>query len=306
MKINAKTPVANTTPVQNAPAPAASPAQPTMAGDSLQVTRQPVSPGYDALKTLSDARELPPMPRGKAEQRAWLMDGFTRLMKMSAAEESLRKAWRDGKVDSGTVSVARPAIWAVQQTLAKAPAHAEVKKEFFGGVIQQANALIDTTATYPAPPADKAGKEAWLVEAKAHLVKLEEANRIMKDCWIQHQELPFDAMTAASRKVFAFDGQIRRVDRELNPLPPAPPRQPGTSSPGGPGRPLFELTQGAQKGLDSKNPVGQTVGAIVMPIAITLDVIDMLTRPLQWMESAKKVEVKKSTVIVNGGQVRIK
>jgi hypothetical protein len=306
MKITAKT-VAASAPVQNAPTQGA-PAEnkPAMASDSLQVARPAQTrsnPGTEALALLNEAAALPPMPRKKDEQAAWLMDGFARQMKMSAAEEAMRKAWGKGQIDGNTLSVARSKSWAVDRELAKAPGYEAAKKEFFGAVINQANALIDASANFPAPPADAAGKKAWIAQAKGEVAKLQEANRIMKDCWIHHQVLPFDAMTAASRKVSAFEFNIRKAELELN--PPAP-RQPGTPGTGGPGRPLFELTQGAQRGLDSNNPVGQTVGAIVMPIALTLDLIDLLTRPLQMVEAAKKVEVKKATVVVNGGQVSIK
>lgn len=303
--VKTSAPVSNAKPASAAPATVA--AKPTVSRDSLQVTR-PASnnPGTEALRVLTEASQLPPMPRDAAGQRAWLTDGFTRTLKMTAAEETMRQAWRDGKITGTDLSVAKSRIWAVQRELAKAPGYEAAKKEFFGGVIAQANGMIDGLANYPAAPADKAGKQAWMAAAKVELAKAKEAEKIMKACWFDHQVLPFEALSAASKKVWDFEGQIRRVDFELNPPAPRQPRQPGQPGSANPGRPLFELTQQAQRGLDSNNPIGQTAGAIVLPIALTIDLIDMLTRPLQWLESTQRVEVKKVDVKVSGGQVRIK
>lgn len=265
--------------------------QPKVQTDSLKVSKPDATPGGEALRYLNEASQLPPMPSDAAGQRAWLMDGFARLLKMSAAEKTLQEGWRDGKIDGKTLSVARSRSWTVERELEKAPGHAEAKKEFFSGVIKEASNMLDGLAGYPAAPADKAGKKAWLEKAKGELARAKEAERIMKDCWFEHKVLSFEEMSKAGDKVWEFEGKIRRVDHELNPPPkPKPGQRP---APGGPGRPLFELTQAAQKGLDSKNPIGQTAGAIAMPIALTIDLIDMFTRPLQWLESTQQPPAKK-------------
>jgi hypothetical protein len=225
------------------------------------------------------------MPTTAPAERTWLLDGYTRLLKAQAAEQALRKEWSAGKIDGNAYSMARAKVSGLESQLKKAPQHDAVKKEFFEGILVPAQALLDDLERYPAPPKDKAGKTKWLAEAKTKVEQAKAAETVLKDAWFRFDAMDFGNFTESSHDRFTFENRVRQVEYELNPPPKA---KPGAKGKADPGRPLFELTQAAQKGLDSKNPVGQTVGAVAMPIALTLDVIDMITRPFQWMDSLKK------------------
>src|SRR5687768_6058606 len=96
--------------IQPAPvAPAPKALQPLPAApapnDSLQTSR-PAAPATDPKAILDAAVALPPRPNGEAAERTWLLDGYKRLLTAHAAEQELRKEWRDGKVDGNAYSMA--------------------------------------------------------------------------------------------------------------------------------------------------------------------------------------------------------
>lgn len=273
-------PRAATTPVPAAEPKAAATPQ---SADSLK-TQRPAAPPSDPKAVLDAAVAMPPRPSEGPAERTWLLDGYKRLLTAHAAEQELRNEWRAGKVDGNALSMASAKVNGLERELKKAGQHDAVKKEFFEGILVPAQALLDDLERVPEPPKDKAGKAQWLAEGKDKLAKAKTAETILKDAWFRFDAMEFGQMSESTRDRWNFESRLRQVEWELNP-PPKP--KPGEKGKHTAGRPLFELTQAAQKGLDSKNPIGQTAGAIAMPIALTIDVIDMITRPFQWMDNLK-------------------
>lgn len=282
---SASAPLKKAAPVAAPAAPTAAPA-PAAANDSLATTR-PAAPATDPKAILEAAVAIPPRPTDEAAERTWLLDGYKRLLTAHAAEQEIRKEWTAGKIDGNAYQMAGIKVSGLERELKKAGQHDAVKKEFFEGILVPAQALLDDLDQYPQPPKDKAGKLKWLEGARQTLAKANAADELLRDAWFRFDALEFGKMAESSRDRFHFENMIGRVEYELNPPPKPKPGAKGKAPAGGPGRPLFELTQQAQKGLDSKNPIGQTAGAIAMPIALTIDVIDMITRPFQWMDSLK-------------------
>lgn len=235
---------------------------------------------------IEETLQFPAKPKDPADEKAWVMDGYRRLLKAETAYEALQKDWGSGKVDGNALSGMRSKLWNAQRTMEQADKGGVAKKEFFEAILPPAKAIIDGLADFPAPPADKAGKKAWLAEGKQKLAEAQAANQLMKDAWFDFKALDFDKMSDAGSKIWAFEGRLRQVDRELNPLPPAAPRKPGQPGATGPSGQLFGNTQGVSDALNKNpnNPIVQVGGAIALPIALTIDVLDAITRPFIWLD----------------------
>ncbi|MNL43241.1 hypothetical protein D3C87_1657460 [compost metagenome] len=101
----------------------------------------------------------------------------------------------------------------------------------------------------------------------------------MNTAWFDFGALEFEQRTDASDKLDAFASQVRAVEYALNPPSPRPAKgSAATSRASGAEAQPFGLTQGASDLANSKNPVGQVAGAVALPIALTIDVIDLITR----------------------------
>lgn len=244
-----------------------------------QLRTQGVDQSEAALKILEETLPLPPKPRKAADVRTWLMDSYSRLLKAEKAHDALRSspgAHRD------KVSDAWFQLREAHRLVDQADRGGAAKKEFFAGVLPQAQQLIDSLQDFREPPADKAGKEAWLAEGKVLLAQAKTADDLIRSAWFDFKAIDFDQRTDGSGKLFDFESSLRRVEYELN--PPAP-RDP-SAAPGRTGsRPLFGATQGASDLANSKNPISQVAGAVALPIALTIDTIDLITRPFQWLNS---------------------
>jgi hypothetical protein len=238
------------------------------------------------MALIEETLQFPPKPSDPADQKAWLMDGYRRLLKAETAFGALENEWKAGKVDGNALSMGRSKLWNAQRLIGDADKGGVAKKEFFEAILPPAKAIIDGLADFPAPPADKAGKKAWLAEGKQKLAEAQAANQLMKDAWFDFKALEFDKMSDAGSKIWNFEGRLRQVDRELNPPPPAAPRKPGQPGSSGPSGPLFGNTQGVSDALNKhpNNPVVQVGGAIALPIALTIDVLDAITRPFVWLD----------------------
>lgn len=238
------------------------------------------------MALIEETLQFPPKPSNPADQKAWLMDGYRRLLKAETAFGALENEWKAGKVDGNALSMGRSKLWNAQRLIGDADKGGVAKKEFFEAILPPAKAIIDGLADFPAPPADKAGKKAWLAEGKQKLAEAQAANQLMKDAWFDFKALEFDKMSDAGSKIWNFEGRLRQVDRELNPPPPAAPRKPGQPGSTGPSGPLFGNTQGVSDALNKhpNNPVVQVGGAIALPIALTIDVLDAITRPFVWLD----------------------
>ncbi|MNX94307.1 hypothetical protein D3C86_1265340 [compost metagenome] len=236
-------------------------------------------PQADAtLHVAHTALMLAPKPKTSAEVKPWLMDGYSRVLKAKSAQQMLEG---DKSANSRKVGELTMLIWDVERQLARLDKGDAVKKEFFAGILPPAQQIIDGLAKYPAPPADKDGKAKWLGDAKQELARAKAADDLLNTAWIEFKAVGFDQRTDASDKLHAFEARVRKTEYELNPPAPRPAgtaakpaTTPGTSAP------VFGLTQGASELANSKNPAAQSAGAAMLPIAVTIDLIDLITRPL--------------------------
>jgi hypothetical protein len=250
---------------------------------TVSAAPKPAAKQNPTMALIEDTLKFPPKPSNPADQKAWAMDGYRRLLKAETAFEALQKDWGSGKVDGNALSTARSKLWNAQRVMQEADKDGSVKKEFFDAILPPAKAIIDGLKDFPAPPADKAGKKAWLAEGKKKLAEAQAANQLMKDAWFDFKALDFDKMSDAGSKLFSFEGRLRQVERELNPPPAPKPGQPGTGTT--PGQ-LFGNTQGVSNALNNhpNNPIVQVGGAVALPIALTIDVLDAITRPFVWLD----------------------
>jgi hypothetical protein len=283
--------VSDTTTVNGAP----------MARDAAHFSR-PAAPSVrtPAMDTLDAALAFAPMPRRGAQKTAWLMDAYSRLLKAEAAADALADDWRDGKITQADYAPVRQRLFMARRAVEDADKKGEVKKAFFTQLLPPTLAVIDGLAAVPAPPADKAGKQAWLEAGVRKLQEARAADSVLRDAWINYNQLKFGQMTDRSRQLFAFEKRLTDVARELN--PPAP-RAPAPSTggptlvnrdrtPGQPGAfaPLFGNTQGVSDALNKhpNNPVVQVGAAVAMPFAVMIDVLDAITRPFVIIDKATR------------------
>lgn len=244
-----------------------------------QLRTQGVDQSAAALEILEKNIPLQPKPKKAAEVRAWAMDSYARLLKAEKALDALRSSPGANRDKVGEIWFQlRDAHRQVDQ----ADRGGKIKQEFFAGVLPEANQLIDSLEAFREPPTDQAGKEAWLAEGKTLLAQAKAADDMIRSAWFDFKAIDFDQRTDVSGKLFEFQSRLRRVEYELN--PPAP-RDPSAGPSRSGSRPIFGATQGAADLANSKNPVGQVAGAVALPIALTIDTIDLITRPFQWLSS---------------------
>lgn len=182
-------------------------------------------------------------------------------------------------------TTARPA--AVAPKKAPAPKPAPVKQspvandpfadEFFRrtapspAAIQEAKKAIADLGTMRSIPLSNKAKTAWLAEAKT---KLEAANKgldVLRDAeW--EKKLPAAEMDAARDAVYDFQDKIEDCEVRAGLKPWGPPLNPF--------RPLFQYTGSIGNGLPN-NAFGGIIAAFGIMIAIPLDIVDAITRPIQ-------------------------
>ncbi|HEY9720486.1 MAG TPA: hypothetical protein V6D47_00620 [Oscillatoriaceae cyanobacterium] len=274
LRLNRSTPVQSALPAKPlastpAPAPAA------QASDSLQLSKS--NSNADALGVIDQASALPPMPSDADAQKAWLNDGFSRLLKANAAQQSLEDAWGKGQLDGGSFNAACLKVDALQQALQQSPQYDAVKQSFFAGLVGPAQQMLGSLKAFPAPPADKAGQQKWLAQAKQKLAQAQAANQVLNDAWFRFHALSFDDQAKGSDQLFDFQSRIDDVDYALHPPKPSKATSSGTDS----WTPMQNTSAIANAMNKHPNPVTETVGAVVLPIAMTVDVIDLLTKPFQ-------------------------
>lgn len=268
------------------PAPQSAPdstPKPAMGGDQLQT--QAGAASREGIAIVREALQFPPKPKRGEDMTPWLMDVYSRMLKAESTLRTLQKSKGDDRVDGRTYADLRQELWGAQREIEKLDKDGAVKTEFFQTILPPAQELIDGLESYPAPPADPEGKAAWLADAKQALAKGKAADELMTMAWFNFKALDFDARTDSSGKLFDFEMRVRHVEYELN--PPAP-RSSTSGASKGSTSPIFGNTQSAAKLADSKNPVSQAAGAVALPFAVTIDVIDLITRPFRWLEEQKK------------------
>ena len=252
-----------------------------MAGDSLSLGAS--APTKDLLAVLKETLALPPRPKKAADQQAWLMDGYRRLLKAELAFDSVRRTPGESRPDAKAVSEARFKLWDLRHQLEDADKGGKAKQAFFDTVLPAAQAKLGALADFPAPPEDRAGKAAWLAEGKQKLNEAKASQELIRAAWLKFQAAPFEDQVDSSRAMFEFESRLRRVEYELN--PPAPrPATPGKPASGN--GPLFGNSQGVADALNKNpnNPIVQVGGAVALPIALTIDVLDAITRPFVWLD----------------------
>ena len=274
LRLNPSTPAQSALPAKSvASTPASAPS--AQASDTLQLSKS--NPSADALGVLDQAAALPPMPSDADAQKAWLNDGFSRLLKAYAAQQSLESAWGKGQVDGMTFNAACRKVDALDQALKQSPQYAAVKQTFFAGIVGPAQQMLAALKDFPAPPADKAGKQQWLAKAKQQLAQAQAANQVLNDAWFQFHALSFDGQAKGGDQLFDFQSRIDDVADALNPPKPSPAKSNGTDS----WTPMQNTSAIANAMNKHPNPVTETVGAVALPIAMTVDMIDLLTKPFQ-------------------------
>ncbi len=143
-----------------------------------------------------------------------------------------------------------------------------------GDAIAAAQKSLDEQLAKPLPavPADKAGKEQWVKDAKGRVAGMNKTLETLRDAWFDGK-LSFDAYTALSRKVFNFETKVMRVEDSLKPSKPPAPAQPGSDK-----YPPYltpDLVNAMNKHPDSPLNI---FGAIALPFTLLLDGMNGLSR----------------------------
>lgn len=270
------------TPLPPAKPAASAPAAPTaQAADSLQLSKP--AGNNDALAVIDQASALPPMPTDAAAQKAWLTDGFTRLLKAYAAQKSLEQAWNKGQIDGDSLNTAWMKVDALEQSLKQSPQYDTVKQSFFAALVAPAQQLLAGLKSYPAPPASKAGKAQWLAQGKQKLAQAQAAQQVLSDAWFRYQTLPFDKMADGNDAIFRFQSRLDDVAYELNPP------KPSKAAPGRDSWTPMQNTQAVANAISRNgDPITATVGTVVLPIAMLVDTIDLLTKPFELLSGQSR------------------
>lgn len=246
-------------------------------GDRLQTQASPSAEGIAAIR---EALRFPEKPAKGADPKPWLMDAYSRLLKAETTLNALERSSGADRLDFKVTSGLSSQIANARHQAESLDRDGAVKAEFFQTVVPQAQQLIADLENFPKPPADKQGKAQWLVEAKAAAEQGKAASELLRAAWFKFNAIDFKDQAESTTTLFRFEGRIRGVELELAPPRPRPAGGATTAS-----GDLFALTQGASELANSKNPVGQVAGAVALPIAVTIDMIDLLTRPLRWLDS---------------------
>jgi hypothetical protein len=128
--------------------------------------------------------------------------------------------------------------------------------------------LLDGVKAIPLKDADKA---AWLTAAQATRDQAAEGVKVLEDAAFFTKSVPDAEADAAREKLSKLDDQIQQCkDRKANgagfyPLNPL--------------RPLNQFRKGIEGQMG--NPLGAIIGVVTLPVAMTLDIVDIVTRPLQ-------------------------
>lgn len=133
-----------------------------------------------------------------------------------------------------------------------------------------ARAAIKALDGMPGIPLSNKAKEAWLTQARELLAKAEAGEKLLGDAEFWTHSVPKEESDAARERVGKFRDQIQKCE-ERGGFKPTP-------APLSPFRPLFQ----AQKGmLNSNNPLLAILGALTLPALIVVDMVDLVTRPIQ-------------------------
>jgi hypothetical protein len=136
--------------------------------------------------------------------------------------------------------------------------------------IKKAKETIAALASVPGIPLSNKAKTPWLADAKAKKAEADKALDVLRDAeW--EKKLPAAEMDAARDAVYKFDEKIEscEVRGGLKPW----------GAPLNPFRPLFQMTNNL--GNVPNNVFGGLIAAFGVMIAIPVDIVDAVTRPIQ-------------------------
>jgi hypothetical protein len=137
--------------------------------------------------------------------------------------------------------------------------------------LADARAAVALLATVkPIPLADKQ-KDAWLADAQQIHDKAAAGAKVLEDAAFFTKSVPDAEADKAREALFKLEDQIQQCkDRKTT----------GAGFyPLNPFRPLNQFQKGITGQMD--NPLGAIIGVVTLPVAITLDIVDMVTRPVQ-------------------------
>ncbi|MDB5097462.1 MAG: hypothetical protein JWM80_1883 [Cyanobacteria bacterium RYN_339] len=122
----------------------------------------------------------------------------------------------------------------------------------------------------PIPLANK-DKAAWLQEAQALRAGAEPGVKVLEDADFFTKSVPAAEADAARAALQKLDDQIELCQERGGTKPGFHPLNPF--------RPINQF----QKGIEGQmgNPLGAILGIVTLPAAITLDIVDLVTRPVQ-------------------------
>lgn len=136
--------------------------------------------------------------------------------------------------------------------------------------IKKAKETIAALDSMRSIPLSNKAKTAWLAEAKAKHAAADKALDVLRDAeW--EKKLPAAEMDAARDAVYNFSDKIEDCEVRAGIKPWGPPLNPF--------RPLFQMTNGL--GNVPNNALGGLIAAFGIMIAIPVDIVDAITRPIQ-------------------------
>jgi hypothetical protein len=136
--------------------------------------------------------------------------------------------------------------------------------------VEQAKKAIADLANTPSIPLSNAAKKTWLETEKKRQTEAEKANDVLSNAWMDGK-ISMDDLDKLTQPLQDHADKIARCEERagLTPLP----------KPLNPFRPLFGYTNGL--GNLPNNALGGIVAAFGIMVAIPLDIVDAVTRPVQ-------------------------
>jgi hypothetical protein len=137
--------------------------------------------------------------------------------------------------------------------------------------LAEARKQVATLATLKPIPLSNKEKETWLKDAQALKAAAEPGVKVLEDAAFFTKSVPDAEADAARTALQKVEDQIELCQERAGTKPGFYPLNPF--------RPINQF----QKGIEGQmgNPLGAIIGVVTLPVAITLDIIDLVTRPVQ-------------------------
>ncbi|MEB3186646.1 MAG: hypothetical protein VKP72_04315 [bacterium] len=137
--------------------------------------------------------------------------------------------------------------------------------------LERLKASIQALERLPSVPDGVLPKRAWLEEQAPRLEAAEKALASLTAAMFDHGVPSEDELMRLTATVQESRGQFREIRERAGLQAPVPPLDPG--------RPAFQLTDGASQ--MARSPLTSLLGVLLLPVAITVDAVDAVTRPAQ-------------------------